>query len=81
LTAIPFWLVMSGIAPRGITVLGIFGAAVVQILVHLHYFLHMDRSSSQRWNVMTFLFTVLVMAIFVGGSLWIMLDLHSRMMG
>jgi cytochrome o ubiquinol oxidase subunit IV len=81
LTAIPFGLVMTGIAPREVTLLGIFAAAVVQILVHLHYFLHMDRSSSQRWNLMTFLFTVLVMTIFIGGSLWIMVDLHSRMMG
>jgi cytochrome o ubiquinol oxidase subunit IV len=61
--------------------LGIFAAAVVQILVHLHYFLHLDRSSAQRWNLMTLLFTLMVMTIFIGGSLWIMLDLHSRMMG
>jgi cytochrome o ubiquinol oxidase subunit IV len=81
LTAIPFALVINGTAPREVTLVGIFAAAVVQILVHLHYFLHMDRSSSQRWNLMTFLFTVVVMAIFIGGSLWIMLDLHSRMMG
>jgi cytochrome o ubiquinol oxidase subunit IV len=60
---------------------GIFIAAIIQILVHLHYFLHMDRSSGQRWNLMTFLFATLVMAIFIGGSLWIMFDLHYRMMG
>lgn len=66
---------------RSVVIAGIFVAAAVQILVHLHYFLHMDRSSSQRWNLMTFLFTVLVMAIFIGGSLWIMFDLHYRMMG
>jgi cytochrome o ubiquinol oxidase operon protein cyoD len=81
LTAIPFALVINGTAPRAVILLGIFAAAVVQILVHLHYFLHMDRSSSQRWNLMTFLFTFVVMVIFIGGSLWIMLDLHSRMMG
>jgi cytochrome o ubiquinol oxidase subunit IV len=81
LTAIPFALVMSGTAPREVTLLGIFAAAVVQILVHLHYFLHLDRSSAQRWNLMTLLFTLMVMTIFIGGSLWIMLDLHSRMMG
>jgi cytochrome o ubiquinol oxidase subunit IV len=81
LTAVPFALVMSGRASKAVTVTGIFVAAVIQILVHLHYFLHMDRSSAQRWNLMTFLFTVLVMAIFIGGSLWIMIDLHYRMMG
>jgi cytochrome o ubiquinol oxidase operon protein cyoD len=81
LTAIPFGLVMTGILPRAATLFGIAAAAVVQILVHLHYFLHMDRSSSQRWNLMTFLFAALVMTIFIGGTLWIMFDLHYRMMG
>jgi heme/copper-type cytochrome/quinol oxidase subunit 4 len=30
---------------------------------------------------MTLLVTAMVMVIFIGGSLWIMLDLHYRMMG
>jgi cytochrome o ubiquinol oxidase operon protein cyoD len=81
LTAIPFGLVMTGILPRAGTLVGIFAAAVVQILVHLRFFLHMDGSSEERWNLMTFLFTALVMAIFIGGTLWIMLDLSYRMMG
>ncbi len=50
LTAIPFGLVMSGSASKEVAVAGIFIAAVIQILVHLHYFLHMDRSSAQRWS-------------------------------
>jgi cytochrome o ubiquinol oxidase operon protein cyoD len=66
---------------KAIVLGGIFIAAIIQILVHLHYFLHLDRSSAQRWNLMTLLFTTLVMAIFIGGSLWIMFDLHYRMMG
>jgi cytochrome o ubiquinol oxidase operon protein cyoD len=79
LTAIPFGLVMIGSAPRSAAIAAIFIAAAVQILVHLHYFLHMDLSSARRWNLMTFLFTALVMAIFIGGSLWIMYNLHDRM--
>jgi cytochrome o ubiquinol oxidase operon protein cyoD len=31
--------------------------AVIQVVVHLVYFLHMDRSKEQRNNVSTFLFT------------------------
>ena len=81
LTAVPFALIMSGALPEATTRMGIFAAAVAQILVHLHYFLHLDRSSSQRWNLMTLLFAVLIMAIFIGGSLWIMYNLHYRMMG
>jgi cytochrome o ubiquinol oxidase subunit 3 len=81
LTAIPFGLVMIGSAPKSVAIAAIFIAAAAQILVHLRYFLHMDQSSAQRWNLMTFLFTTLVMAIFIGGSLWIMYNLHYRMVG
>ena len=80
LTAIPFALVMSGAVPRRVAIGGICAAGLVQILVHLHYFLHLDTSSEERWNVMALLFTLVIMAIFVGGTLWVMVTLNSRMM-
>ena len=80
LTAIAFALVMSGGVSRPVTVFGIFAAAVAQILVHLHYFLHLDRSSAARWNVLALLFTLLIMSLFVVGTLWIMHSLSYRMM-
>ncbi len=80
LTAVSFALVMSGKTSRSAALIGIFAAAVLQILVHLHYFLHLDMSSSARWNVMALLFTLLIMAIFIGGSIWIIFDLNYRMM-
>jgi cytochrome o ubiquinol oxidase subunit IV len=80
LTAIPFALVMSGAWSSSVTLAGIFGAGVVQILVHLHYFLHLDTSSEARWNVPAMIFTVLIMILFVGGTIWIMSSLNYRMM-
>lgn len=80
LTAIPFWLVMDGSLPKTTVLPLILGAAVVQLVVHLVYFLHMDRSSEQRWNVMAFLFTALVVAIVLAGSLWIMHNANTLMM-
>ena len=80
LTAIPFALVMSGALSRSTVLFGIFGAAIVQILVHLHYFLHLDTSSAMRWNVLALLFAVLIIILFVGGTLWIMYHLNYRMM-
>ena len=80
LTVIPFGLVMSGTLPRSAIIVGIFLAAVVQILVHMHYFLHLDTSSEQRWNVMAMAYTVLIIATLVGGSIWIMYNTHVRMM-
>ena len=80
LTAIPFALVMSGTLSSSAILAGIFSAGIVQILVHLHYFLHLDTSSEERWNVLAMIFTLLIMVLFVGGTLWIMFNLNYRMM-
>lgn len=80
LTVIAFYLVMSGGMPRNAMVWGICSAGIVQILVHLHYFLHLDTTSSSRWNLMVLLFTLLIMVIFIGGTLWVMYTLNYRMM-
>jgi cytochrome o ubiquinol oxidase operon protein cyoD len=79
LTIIAFALVMSSALSRSATIVGIFGTAVVQILVHLHYFLHLNTSSSSRWNVMALLFTLVIMALFFGGTIWIMVHLKYRL--
>ena len=82
LTAIPFGLVMDH-AHYGFgqeTVLAaILLLAVVQVFVHVVYFLHMDRSAEQRWNVVAFAFTVMILGIVVTGSVWIMHNATSNM--
>ncbi len=80
LTAIPFALVMRGTLSASAALAGICVAGLVQILVHLHYFLHLDSSSAARWNVLALIFTLLIMILFVGGTLWIMYTLNYRMM-
>jgi cytochrome o ubiquinol oxidase operon protein cyoD len=80
LTAIPFALVMRGTWSSAAALAGICSAGIVQILVHLHYFLHLDSSSAARWNVLALIFTLLIMVLFVGGTLWIMYTLNYRMM-
>lgn len=81
LTTVAFGLVMAGGGlSRQAIFFGIFGAAILQILVHLHYFLHLDTTSSARWNVLALLFTLLIMFIFIAGTLWIMASLNYRMM-
>jgi cytochrome o ubiquinol oxidase operon protein cyoD len=78
LTVIAFALVMSGALSHSMVLVGIFGAAGVQILVHLHYFLHLDTSSAMRWNLLALLFALLIMTLFVGLTLWIMYHLQYR---
>ena len=81
LTAIAFALaIQSGGLPRWTVLTGIFGAAALQILVHLHYFLHLDTSSAARWNIIALVITLLIMILFIGLSIWIMANLDYRMM-
>ncbi len=77
LTVIPFAMVMTASAARP-AVIAAFGVA--QIIVHLVFFLHVNDSSKERWNIMALLFTVLVVVVIVGGSLWIMHNLDHNMM-
>ena len=76
LTVISFGLVLSGKVSAATAAYGILGAAVVQIMVHLHYFLHLNTSSAARWNIWALAFTLLLIGIFIGGTLWIMWDLQ-----
>ena len=81
LTAIPFWLVMSGALPsKQITALVIMAFAVVQIVVHMIYFLHMNTSSEGGWTMMALIFTIVMVVIAMTGSLWVMHHLNVNMM-
>lgn len=80
LTAIPFWLAATHALPpqRLLLVIGI--AAVLQVLVHLRFFLHLNFTTTPKENLLALVFTALLIFIMVGGSFWIMFDLHQRMM-
>jgi cytochrome o ubiquinol oxidase operon protein cyoD len=80
LTGIPFGLVVAGLLPRFTTLVVIALLAVVQVGVHLRYFLHLDLQETPRENVLALAFAAVLIFIMVGGSLWIMLDLDARMM-
>ncbi|HKS32902.1 MAG TPA: cytochrome o ubiquinol oxidase subunit IV [Enterobacteriaceae bacterium] len=80
LTVIPFWMVMDGSASKAAILGTVLVMAVVQILVHLVCFLHMNTSSEERWNLTAFIFTVIIIAIVVVGSIWIMWNLNYNMM-
>ncbi len=81
LTAIPFWLVMGNvIADSMITTLVIMAFGVVQILVHMIYFLHMNTKSEGGWTMMAAIFTIIVVVIALSGSLWVMYHLNTNMM-
>jgi cytochrome o ubiquinol oxidase subunit IV len=79
LTAIPFALVATNPLPKPTTLIIIGVAAAIQVLVHLRYFLHLDLTSTPRENLVAIVFTAILIVLMVGGSFWIMFDLHNRM--
>jgi cytochrome o ubiquinol oxidase operon protein cyoD len=80
LTAIPFALVATHALTRLTALIIIAVAAIIQILVHLGYFLHIGFRSTPRENLVAIAFTAVLIIFMVGGTLWIMFDLYYRMM-
>ncbi|MXP65046.1 cytochrome o ubiquinol oxidase subunit IV [Roseomonas sp. M0104] len=81
LTAIPFWLVMGDVfANPQVTAFGIMALAVVQVIVHMVYFLHMNTRSEGGWTMLALIFTIVIVAITLSGSLWVMYHLNANMM-
>ncbi|MQB11108.1 MULTISPECIES: cytochrome o ubiquinol oxidase subunit IV [Agrobacterium] len=81
LTAIPFWLVMGdALENKTLLVIAIMGLGVIQIFVHMIYFLHMDTKSEGGWTFMALIFTVVVLLITLSGSLWVMYNMNKNMM-
>ena len=80
LTAIPFWLVMGRPLTDQATALLIMAFAAVQMVVHMIFFLHMNRRAEGGWSIMALLFTVVIVVIALAGSLWVMYYMNQNMM-
>ncbi|HKR76578.1 MAG TPA: cytochrome o ubiquinol oxidase subunit IV [Rhodanobacter sp.] len=81
LTIIPFWLVMGHVfESHWLTITLVLLLAVVQIFVHIIYFLHLDTHSEGGWNMMAFIFTIVLVVIVLGASIWVMYNENSLMM-
>lgn len=81
LTAIPFWLVMAGVFEnKAVTAALIMIFGVIQIVVHMIFFLHMNSRSEGGWTLLALIFTILLVVIALSGSLWVMHHLNTNMM-
>ena len=54
--------------------------AIVQAAIQLVLFLHLGKEEKPRWNLMVFLFMLLVVVVLVFGSIWIMNNLNYQLM-
>ncbi len=71
LTLIPFGLVMAdAFEDTASAALIIMGLGVVQIIVHMVYFLQLNCSAGGSWTLPALIVTVLLVAILLVGTLW-----------
>ena len=68
----------TGMAPFSIEA-ALAVLAIAQMLVHLIFFLHINTAPVQKTNIMAFTATMLIIAIVVIGSIWIMGHLNRNM--
>lgn len=81
LTAIPFWLVMADVFDSKLkTDIVIMSFAVVQIFVHMIYFLHLNMKSEGGWTFLALIFTLTLVIITLVGSIWVMYHMDQNMM-
>jgi cytochrome o ubiquinol oxidase operon protein cyoD len=75
-----YWLVEHRALPTQSLYNAIAIFAVVQLIVQVLFFLRLNaRTESSRWDLISFLFTLLIIAIVVVGTLWIMYNLNYYM--
>jgi cytochrome o ubiquinol oxidase operon protein cyoD len=80
LTSLAFYLVIQKNFSNDF-ILGIIVAlAVIQMIIHIVYFLHLHLSSKLYWNVCALIYTLILICIIVGTSIWIMIHLNENMM-
>ncbi|MFC2967305.1 cytochrome o ubiquinol oxidase subunit IV [Acidimangrovimonas pyrenivorans] len=80
LTVIPFGLVAWGGASVSVVMATLAVLGLIQVVVHVRYFLHVDFSPERREDLHLILFSALLLVIMVAGTIWIMVNLATRMM-
>ncbi|HEV3245389.1 MAG TPA: cytochrome o ubiquinol oxidase subunit IV [Candidatus Paceibacterota bacterium] len=80
LTLLAYALVVQNALPHQMLIAAIIAAALLQFIVQVYCFLHLDGQQGSRDRLIVFGFAALVVGILVSGSLWIMFSLNGRMM-
>lgn len=81
LTILPFALVMGhAVQNRFLLIFLVLTLGAIQMVVHIVYFLHLDTRSEGGWNMLAFIFTVVLVVIVLGASIWVMYKENANMM-
>ena len=80
LTLVPFAMVWSG-AFGTAAVIGVIAVlGLIQVAVHVRYFLHVDGSLDHREELHLLIFSLLLLFLMAGGTIWVVLNMNMRMM-
>lgn len=79
LTLVAYFSVAEHLISGWSLLLTVGALAFVQVVVQLVFFLHLGQEPAPPWNLICFLFMVLVVFIIVIGTLWIMYQLDYQM--
>lgn len=80
LTVIPYLIVVNHAFDIDVIAISVVAIGIIQLLVQLIFFLHLNTSKDGQDNLLSFVFTFLIIAIIVSGSLWIMYNMNVNMM-
>lgn len=70
------WQSFGGAATLGI----VLALALVQIVIHFRFFLHISLARSGRDHLLLILFSTLIVVLMVSGTLVVLMNLRARMM-
>ncbi len=81
LTLIAFGVVMANQFSKTTVFTIIYSAAIIQLLVQVLCFLRLNTETEQgKMNVMSIIFTGVILVTIISGSLWIMWNVNYNMM-
>ena len=78
-TFIPYVMVVNQTVIGTKLLITIVGFAMVQLVIQVVFFLHLGRGPKPNWNLYFFVATIGIVAFVVGGSIFIMNNLHYNM--
>lgn len=59
----------------------LLGLCIIQIIVQIVYFLHLNHGPDAKWNIVTMCFASLCVIVIIGGTWWAIQHLNYNMMG
>ena len=74
--ALVYWQKLTGAITFGV----ILALALIQMIVHFRFFLHITLGKSARADLQLILFSTLITALMVSGTLIVLANLRMRMM-